>query len=78
MSDLRDWPHQTAVGRHLRECRVTAGLSIAAVCRETGLSRQTINHIERGLVYPSVKVLFALCRAYSISPDAALLWGECG
>ena len=50
---------------HLREHRLQLGLSQEAVGRSVGVSRQSINSIERGRYVPSLPLALKLGRLFS-------------
>ena len=53
----------------VRDARAAAGMSQAALARESGVSRQTINKIEQGkATNPIGSVVAALARAMKVKP----------
>ncbi len=60
------------VGENLRKLRETRGISLDALTRLTGLSRQLLGQIEMGRAAPSVSVVWKLARAFEV-PFSALI-----
>ena len=61
-----------AVGESLRELRKERGLSQEALALEAGVERNYISLIELGRNSPSIRMLFKLCKALSVSPQQML------
>jgi transcriptional regulator with XRE-family HTH domain len=57
---LREPEARRAIGRSLRDIRVDAGLTIAAVARAVGIDRSYLSRIERGERAGSLRVLIAV------------------
>lgn len=53
----------TRVTNRITELRSVAGLSQAELARHVGVTRQTINAIERGKYSPSLEAAFLIARA---------------
>lgn len=53
----------TRVTNRITELRSDAGLSQAELARHVGVTRQTINAIERGKYSPSLEAAFLIARA---------------
>jgi transcriptional regulator with XRE-family HTH domain len=58
---------ESIFGEHLRELRVSAGLSQEALAEKAGLHRNYIGHIERGEKTASLDVLVRLAAAFQVS-----------
>ena len=56
-----------SVDNRVRELREQAGLSQSDFGAQLGVSRQTINSIERGRYLPSLPLAFALARFFNTS-----------
>ena len=54
---------------HLKEHRLRLGLSQEAVARAVGVSRQSINSIERGRYIPSLPLALKLGRLFSCQTE---------
>jgi putative transcriptional regulator len=59
-----DVKHPFHMENRVRELRERAGLSQNALGAAVGVSRQTINSIERGRYLPSLPLAFALARFF--------------
>jgi putative transcriptional regulator len=57
------------VENNVKELREIAGLSQAELGTELGVSRQTINSIERGRYLPSLPLAFALARFFDVKVE---------
>lgn len=57
------------IGEHLRRARLAHPLSIEQAARELGISRPHLANVERGIKRPSVELLRAATRLYSLAPD---------
>ena len=62
-------------GQKLKEARVKAGLKQEDVAKQVGVSRQTINAIEKGDYNPTINLCLAICRALECTLDQ-LFWTE--
>lgn len=60
------------VGRRLREVRLRAGLSAAALARRIGVSTSAVSQIERGVMQPSVSRLITITDALGAPMSAVL------
>lgn len=58
---------EAAFGEVLRELRRRAGLSQEALALEAGIQRNYVSLIERGLNFPSLRVLFKLAQTLQVS-----------
>ena len=59
----------------LKAARAAKDLSQQQLAERVGVSRQTINAIEKGDYNPSIRLCIAICRALGKSLDA-LFWEE--
>ena len=59
----------------LKSARVAKDLSQEALAQIVGVSRQTINAIEKGDYNPTIKLCIAICRALDKTLDE-LFWDE--
>lgn len=59
----------------LKSARAAKGLSRQALADEVGVSRQTVNAIEKGDYNPTIKLCAAICRALGKTLDE-LFWEE--
>lgn len=59
----------------MKLARVEAKLSQEALAKLIGVSRQTINMIERGEYNPSLQLCIKICKALDITLDQ-LFWEE--
>jgi putative transcriptional regulator len=57
------------LGNRLREARMDAGLTQAALAMELGVSRKTINTVENGVFVPSVLLALGLAETLHASVD---------
>ncbi|MBB3174497.1 putative transcriptional regulator [Endobacter medicaginis] len=57
------------LGNRLREARMDAGLTQAALAMELGVSRKTINTVENGVFVPSVLLALGLAETLRASVD---------
>lgn len=64
-----------AQNERMKRARKAIGLSQEELAREIGVSRQTINMIERGDYNPTLKLCIQLCHALGTTLDA-LFWEE--
>ena len=63
------------LGQNIQNARRAQGLSQEALAEKIGVSRQTINMIERGDYNPTLKLCIQLCHALGTTLDA-LFWEE--
>lgn len=54
----------TRVINRITELRLSAGLSQADLAQRIGVTRQTVNAIERGKYSPSLEVAFLIARVF--------------
>lgn len=59
----------------LREARTRAGLSQQALADKLGVSRQTINAIEKGDYNPTIRLCIGICRCLGLTLND-LFWNE--
>ena len=59
----------------MKEARAKAGLSQQELAEKLGVSRQTINAIEKGDYNPTIRLCIAICRALGKTLDE-LFWEE--
>lgn len=64
--DDERWPVRV-VGRHLREARLRARLTLAAVASGAGVTRSFVSAVERGETAPSIGSLYRICDVLGIS-----------
>lgn len=64
-----------AQNERMKRARKELGLSQEELARKIGVSRQTINMIERGDYNPTLKLCIQLCHALGTTLDA-LFWEE--
>ncbi len=64
-----DQTFSEAVGKKIRRKRISLGISISEVARETGLFRQSIYNIENGESRILMIKLFEVCRVLKMNPD---------
>jgi transcriptional regulator with XRE-family HTH domain len=62
-------PIDEHVGKRLRECRLQAGLSQAAVAEPLGLCYQVVQRYETGLIRISASTLYRLAQMLDIEPN---------
>ena len=60
---------------HIREKRKEAGLSQEELARRCGVSRQTINAIEKGEYNPTINLCRSICKILDKTLDE-LFWEE--
>lgn len=63
---------QKDIGEKICELRQRADLSVSALARELGVSRQTVVNWERGASMPTPELLYQLCRVFDVMPDALI------
>jgi transcriptional regulator with XRE-family HTH domain len=56
------------VGRRLKELRRSRGLTLAQLAERTGLSIGSLSQVERGLVSPTIRTVYAVSTALGVSP----------
>ena len=59
----------------MKDARAKAGLSQQELADKLGVSRQTINAIEKGDYNPTIKLCLAICKALDKTLDE-LFWEE--
>lgn len=59
----------------LKAARALKDMSQQELAKETGVSRQTINAIERGDYNPTIKLCIAICKTLDATLDQ-LFWEE--
>ncbi len=59
----------------LKAARALKDMSQQELAKETGVSRQTINAIERGDYNPTIKLCIAICKTLDTTLDQ-LFWEE--
>ena len=59
----------------MKEARTKAGLSQQALADKLGISRQTINAIEKGDYNPTIKLCVGICRCLGLTLND-LFWNE--
>ena len=60
---------------HLKAARAAMDLSQEALAQQVGVSRQTINAIEKGAYNPTIKLCLAICHVLNKTLDE-LFWEE--
>jgi putative transcriptional regulator len=60
----------SAVGKRVRDARVSAGLTQAGLAEAAGVTDETVSRIERGAYEPAVSTAVALADALGVSLDA--------
>ncbi|MDY4221855.1 MAG: helix-turn-helix transcriptional regulator [Candidatus Faecousia sp.] len=60
---------------HLKAARAAMDLSQEALAQQVGVSRQTINAIEKGDYNPTIKLCLAICHVLNKTLDE-LFWEE--
>ena len=65
------------MGKHfaMKEARIRAGLSQQELADKLGVSRQTINAIEKGDYNPTIRLCVGICRALGLTLND-LFWEE--
>lgn len=56
------------IGLRLRETRLSQGLTLGKLSERTGLSIGSLSQIERGLVSPTIRTVYAIAAALDVSP----------
>ena len=59
----------------MKEARIRAGLSQQELADKLGVSRQTINAIEKGDYNPTIKLCIGICRVLGLTLND-LFWDE--
>ena len=59
----------------MKEARANAGLSQQELADKLGVSRQTINAIEKGDYNPTIKLCVGICRVLGVTLND-LFWNE--
>lgn len=60
------------IGRLLKKAREAKGLSQADMCEPTGLTKNHISYMERGMGKATVKMLLGYCRKLGVTPNDIL------
>lgn len=55
------------IGRRLKELRTSKGLTLAELAAQTDLSIRPLSQVERGLVSPTIRTIYALSVALGVS-----------
>ena len=64
------------IGRLLQTAREQRKISQAALCDTTGLSKNHISAVERGVSKASIKMLLGYCKKLNVTPNDILGYGE--
>lgn len=64
-----------AVNERMKRARAEKGLSQQALADELGVSRQTINAIEKGDYNPTIRLCIGICRVLGLTLND-LFWNE--
>ena len=59
----------------MKQARAQMGLSQQELAEKLGVSRQTINAIEKGDYNPTIKLCIGICRVLGLTPND-LFWNE--
>ncbi len=59
-----------AIGKRVRDARVSAGLTQAGLAEAAAISDETVSRIERGAYEPAISTAVALANALGVSLDA--------
>lgn len=62
----------TAIGRRIREARLSRGMTQEQLAEKAGISVTYISNLERGSQTASLDVFVPLCNALDVSSDALL------
>lgn len=60
------------IGQMMKKAREAKGLSQADMCESTGLTKNHISYMERGMGKASVKMLLGYCRKLGVTPNDIL------
>lgn len=60
------------IGKMLKDAREKHGSSQAGMCETTGLTKNHISDVERGLSQASIKMLIGYCEKLGITPNDIL------
>lgn len=60
------------IGKMLKDAREKHGVSQAGMCETTGLTKNHISDVERGLSQASIKMLLGYCEKLGITPNEIL------
>lgn len=60
------------IGKMLKEARAKYGVSQADLCESTGLTKNHISTVERGLSQASIKMLLGYCEKLGVTPNEIL------
>ncbi len=69
MTQLRDISAITIVASNVRKYRIAKNLSQEALANIAGIEYSQISRLERGLLNTSISVVFAVAKAFDISPE---------
>ncbi|NPD16794.1 cupin domain-containing protein [Xinfangfangia sp. D13-10-4-6] len=61
-----------AIGSRLREIRLRMGMTLGQLAEATGLSIGSLSQVERGLVSPTIRTVYAIASALGVSPAAVI------
>jgi transcriptional regulator with XRE-family HTH domain len=64
---------RTKFGQHVRETRISRGMTIEALAQDAGLSYSYLGEIERGLRNPTLAVIEGLAASLAVQPHTLLL-----
>jgi len=64
---------RTKFGQHVRETRISRGMTIEALAQDAGLSYSYLGEIERGLRNPTLAVIEGLAVSLAVQPHTLLL-----
>jgi transcriptional regulator with XRE-family HTH domain len=56
--------------------KVGRSVTVQEVARAIGVSRETLSNVERGITWPSRRVVEGLCRVYGVTPGDLLVYEE--
>lgn len=70
--DVRVAAGRVLLGRRLRECRRSSGLTLRQAHARSGLSVSYLSELERGVRLPPLDTLLALADAYGSTVEALL------
>lgn len=65
------------IGTMLRKARESKGLLQSDMCETTGLTKNHISAIERGISKASVEMLLGYCKKLNMTPNDILEYSEC-
>lgn len=61
-----------AIGSRIRKTRRGKGLTLSQLAEQTGLSIGSISQVERGLVSPTIRTVYAIANALGVAPAAII------